>query len=83
LTDNVVQLPPPQGSWIATLELYRTPGGVIEARLIDMPTHVIDELPGGPSAKLAAVADWLPAANYSLRSQAACLRGVDADSPAA
>lgn len=42
MTDNIVPLGRGRGSFIASVELYRSADGRIEAVLADMPGHIIE-----------------------------------------
>jgi hypothetical protein len=67
---ELFSLPPPRGSWVATIEIVRVGQGQFAAHLIDMPADVIDAMPGSPAHKLRTLSGWLMKGAQSLIDQA-------------
>lgn len=64
----------PQGSYLATVALYRMPDGNIRAELTDMPDAVIEDRQTIP-ARFEALAEWCFKGAFSLLKQAASFKG--------
>jgi hypothetical protein len=69
VSDNLVQLNVAQGSFLATISLYRMPDESIRAALEDMPPHVI-ESKDTITARFTLAAAWMGEAACDLLRQA-------------
>ena len=76
---NVIPLhPTPQGSYLATIELWRTPEGRITAKPIDMPDAVIEAHGTTVSERVLFIGSWLKEASIQLLKIAEDLREREA-----
>lgn len=68
--DNVVQLQSGQGSFLASVSLFKMPDGSVRGVLDDMPDHVIEDQET-IAARLRDVATWCILSATSFERQAA------------
>ena len=74
---NVIQFPSPvqpSGTYLCTVELWRSPSGMITGRLTDMPPEVVDEMGGEPSDKMVRLSIWMGKVQASFMDQAVQLK---------
>lgn len=76
MTDNVINLASrqsPDGSWIATVHVWRRPDGTVSLQLADMPAKVIEQMQVGEDAvrdRVLILAGWIEEGAARLRAEA-------------
>jgi hypothetical protein len=81
---DIAQCRPADGSWLATVELWRRPDGKLIVTCADMPRALIESMaadaPEPGPARLRLLADWITEGAAAMRCEADML-ALDATTP--